>query len=132
VRLRVVVPYGRESVRRLDNLHNKRIREMCRVTTLQTHVYRITSKGLQKRTGVFTLERYLASRSLLWAVHVARMHKNRLPKRLMRSWIPKPRVAGDQEMTYGRSLQHRRRRLAQFKLSAAFTDWAPLAHDRAC
>ena len=40
-----------ESVRRLANWHS-RIREMCRVTMLQTHVYRITSGSLQKRTGV--------------------------------------------------------------------------------
>ena len=33
---------------------------MCRVTMLQTHVYRITSESLQKRTGVFSLENYLA------------------------------------------------------------------------
>ena len=56
------------------------------------------------------------------------MHKNRLPKRLMLSWIPEPRVAGGQEMTYGRSLQ---RHLAHFNLPAAFTEWAPLAQDRA-
>ena len=56
-----------ESVRRLANWHNKRIREMCRVTVLQTHVYRITSESPQKRTGVFSLEHYLASRTLLWA-----------------------------------------------------------------
>ncbi len=50
---------------------------MCRVTMLQTHVNRITSESLQKRTGVFSLEHYLASRTLLWAGRVARMHKNR-------------------------------------------------------
>ena len=117
-----------KSVRRLANWHNKRIREMCRVTMLQTYVYRISSESLQKRTGVFSLEHYLASSTLLWAGHVARMHKNRLPKRLMLSWIPEPRVAGGQEMTYGRSLQ---RHLAHFKLPAAFIEWAPLAQDRA-
>ncbi len=68
------------------------------------------------------------SRTLLWAGHVARMHKNRLLKRLMLSWIPEPRVAGGQEMTYGRSLQ---RHLALFNLPTAFTEWAPLAQDRA-
>ena len=115
-------------MQRLANWHNKRVREMCRVTMLQTHIYLITSESLQKRTGVFSLEHYLASRTLLWAGHVARMHKNRLPKRLMLSWIPEPRVAGGQEMTYGRSLQ---RHLAHFNLPAAFTEWAPLAQDRA-
>ncbi len=77
-----------ESVRRLANWHNKRIREICRVTMLQTQVYRITSESLQRRAGVFSLEHDLASRTLLWAGHVARMHKSRLPKRLMLSWIP--------------------------------------------
>ena len=95
---------------------------------LQTHIYRISSERLQKRTGVFSLEHYLASGTLLWAGHVARMHKNRLPKRLMLSWIPEPRVAGGQEMINGRLLQ---RHLAHFILAAAFTEWAPLAQDRA-
>ena len=55
------------------------MREMCRVSMLQTHVYRITSESPQKRTGVFSLEHYLASRTLLWAGHVAWMCKSRLP-----------------------------------------------------
>ena len=47
-------------MRRLANWHNKRIREMCRVTMLQANVFRITSESLQKCTGVFSLEHYLA------------------------------------------------------------------------
>jgi exonuclease III len=117
-----------ESVRRLSNWHNKRVREMCRVTMCQTFVHRITSESLQKRTGVFSLEHYLASRTLLWAGHVARMPKNRLPKRLMLSWVQEPRVAGGQEVTYGRSLQ---RHLNHFDLPTVFTEWAHLAQDRA-
>ena len=31
------------------------------------------------------------------------MPKNHLPKRLMLYWIGEPRVAGGQEMTYGRN-----------------------------
>jgi hypothetical protein len=76
----------------------------------QTFVHRITSESLQKRTRVFSLEHYLASRTLHWAGHVARMPKNRLPKRLMLSWIREPRVADGQEMT---------------------SEWAHLAQDRA-
>ena len=33
-----------ESVRRLSNWYNKRVREMCRVTMYQTFVHRITSE----------------------------------------------------------------------------------------
>ena len=61
--------------------------------------------SLQKRTGVFSLEHYLASRTMLWAGHVARMSKSRSLKRLMLSWVLEPRIAGGQEMTYGRSLE---------------------------
>ena len=112
----------------LRNWHNKRIREMCRVTMCQTFVHSITSRSLQQRTGVFELPHYLASRTLLWAGHVARMPKSRLPKRLMLSWVREPRLAGGQEMTYGRSLE---RHLEHFDISTTFTEWATLAQDRA-
>ena len=70
----------------------------------QTSVHRITPISPQKRTGAFSLEHCLASRTLLWTGHVARISMNRLSKRPMLSWIREPRVAGGQEMTYGRSL----------------------------
>ena len=71
----------------------------------QSFVHQISSASLQKRTGVFSIEYYLASRTLLWAGHVTRMPKSRLPKRLMLPWVHEPRIAGGQEMTYGRSLE---------------------------
>ena len=46
----------------------------------------------------------------------------------MLSWIREPRVAGGQEMTFGRSLQ---RHLSHFDLPTVFTEWASLAQDRA-
>ena len=46
----------------------------------------------------------------------------------MLSWIREPRVAGGQEMTYGRSLQ---RHLNHFDLPTKFTEWEHLAQDRA-
>ena len=69
---------------------------------------------------------YSASRTLLWAGHVAQMPKSRLPKRLMLSWVNEPRIAGGQEMNYGRSLQ---RHLDNFDIPSTFTDWGTLAQD---
>ena len=77
---------------------------------------------------VFSLGHYFASRTLLWAGHVARMHKNRLPKRPVFSWVQAPRVSGGQEMTCGRSLQ---RHLGHYDLPAVFAEWAHLAQNRA-
>jgi len=94
-----------EAITRLRNWHNKLLREVGRATMCQTCVHRITSVSLQKRTGVFSLEHYPASQTLLWAGHVARMPKSRSPKRLMLSWVMGPRIAGGLEMTYGRSLE---------------------------
>ena len=68
-----------ESIFRLRNWHNKRIHEMCRVTMCQSFVHQISSVSLQKRTD------YMASRTLLWAGHFARIPKSRLPKRLILS-----------------------------------------------
>ena len=118
-----------ESISRLRNWHNKRIREMCRVT--MWFVHQISSASLQKRTGVFPIEYYLASRTLLWAGHVARMPKSRLPKRLMLSLVHEPRIEGGQGMTYGRSLE---RHLKHFGLddggkAITFSEWATLAQD---
>ena len=53
--------------------------------------------------------------------------KSRLPKRLMLSWVHEPRIAGGQEMTYGRSLE---RHLKYFGLvddggkAITFSEWA--------
>jgi len=44
------------------------------------------------------------------------------------SWIREPRVAGGEEVTYGRSLQ---RHLNHFDLPTALTEWAHWGQDRA-
>jgi hypothetical protein len=90
-------------------------------------VHRIKSQSLQQRTGALELPYYLASRTLLRAGHVARMTKSRLPKRLTLSWVNEPRVAGGQEMKFGRYLQ---RHLKYFDIPTTFTDWAIFAKDR--
>jgi len=62
------------------------------------------------------------------------MPKSRLPKRLILSWVHEPRIAGGQEMTYGRSLE---RHLKYFGLvddggkAITFKEWATLVQDRA-
>jgi hypothetical protein len=89
---------------------------------------------LQKRTGVFSLEHYLASRTFFWASHVTRMPKSRSSKRPVLSWVMKPRIAGGQEMTYGRSPGRYLKHYGQARAGGsapAFTECANLAQDRA-
>ena len=112
----------------LRNWHNKRVREMCRVTMHQVEMYHITSEDLQKRIGIWDLDYYIGHRTLQWVGHVTRMHKNSLPRRLLTAWIRESRPAFGQEMTYGRSLE---RWLKLFGLPLCYTEWATLAQDRA-
>jgi hypothetical protein len=115
------------SLNKLRRWHNKRIREMCRVTMCQTFVHRITSKSLQQRTGVFTcITTWRAAHCSGWGM--SRACQRVLPKRLMLSWVHEPRVSGGQEMNFGRSLV---RYLEHFDLPLVFTEWAALAQDRA-
>ena len=100
---------------------------MCRVTMCQAMAHRITSRSLQKRTGLFDLQHYVARRTLLWAGHVARIPKSRLPKRPMLSWVQEPRLSGGQEMNFSRSLSWY---LQHFGLPLAFTEWATIAQGR--
>ena len=89
---------------------------------------------MTKRTCVFSIEYYLASRTSLWAGNVARMSKSRLPKRLMLSWVHEPRVEGGQEMAFGRSLERHLKhfgRVVDGGEAITFSEWATLAQDRA-
>jgi hypothetical protein len=79
--------------------------------------------------GVFSLEHYLLSRTVLWAGHVARLPKSRSPQRQMMSWLLEPRIAGGQEITYGRSLERNLKifyRARADVYATAFTEWTTL------
>ena len=54
----------------LRNWHNKRIREIFRVTIHQVELYGITSVELQKRIGIWDLDYYVGRRTLQWVGHV--------------------------------------------------------------
>ena len=52
----------------------------------------------------------------------------------MLPWVPEPRIAGGQEMTYGRSLERHLKHFGQARADGsvpAFTEWATLAQDGA-
>ena len=51
----------------------------------------------------------------------------------MLPWVPEPRIAGGQEMTYGRSLERHLKNFGQARADGsafAFTEWATLAQSR--
>ena len=81
-------------VRRLRRSHSKQIRKICRLTMRWAYIHRSTSKSPQQHTGVFELGHYLASYTLPWVGHVARMPKSRPSKRQVLPWLRAPRATG--------------------------------------
>ena len=127
-----ILLYGCESwcltealLRLLRLFHNRCARSMCGVTMLDVFQQRIHTEDLLNRLGLSVIDKYISTRQLRWAGHVARMGMERLPRKLLSSWVSNKRPIGAPEMTYGRSL---------FKtLKSANIDtksWYELAMDR--
>ena len=106
-----ILLYGAESWsvteamrRRLRVFHARCVRAMCRVSRKHTWDHRITTAALERRLGLDPIDTYLSRRQLRWLGHVRRMDYERLPRRMLSSWVPHPRPCGAPPMTFGRSI----------------------------
>ena len=111
--------------RELSCFHNKCLHAMCRVTRKHTRVHRISSTDLMNRLNIKSIQSYVTKRQLRWAGHVSRMDFERLPRKMISSWVRSKRPRGAPKMTYGRTLKR--------SLNRAGIDpgmWAELAADR--
>ena len=72
---------------RLSTWHNKQTPEVFCSTMRQTHIYRSSSRGLQRPAGrhkpVFEFEHCRISLAFLWVTYVANMAKSHFPKSLV-------------------------------------------------
>jgi len=89
---------------RLQSFHNRCVRTMCRINLWHTREYHIHGKELEERLGLKSLDTYLTQRRLKWAGHVYRMEFNRLPRKLLTSWVDHPRPRGRPRAHYGHGL----------------------------
>ena len=93
-----------EMRRRLRVFHARCLRAMCRVSRKHTRQHHISTVALEQRLGLDPIDVYLSRRQLRWLGHVRRMDYERLPRRMLSSWVPCPRPCGAPPMTYGRSI----------------------------
>lgn len=129
-----ILLYGAESWsvtaamrQRLRVFHARCVRSMCRVSRKHTWAHRLSTEVLEQRLGILPIETYLHRRQLRWLGHVYRMdYPQRLPRRLLSSWVAHPRPRGAPPMTYGRSIEHA---LEAFHVDRR--EWTKLAVDRA-
>ena len=89
---------------RLRSMHTQHLRGMCRITRKHVWQHHISSQELGQRLGLMSIDMYIARRQLRWLGHVSRMSYERLPRRMLSSWVRNSRPPGAPTMTYGRSV----------------------------
>ena len=109
----------------LRAFHARCVRAMCRVNRLHVRLHHITTKELLDRLGLKSLDAYVNRRQLQWAGHVVRMPYERIPRKMLSSWVGEKRPVGCPEFTYGRGLNK-----ALKKAGIPKVEWAALAEDR--
>jgi len=80
---------------------------MSRTNLHHTWIHHISTKNLEKELGLDSMNNYIArrQRQLRWLGHVSRMPFDRLPRRMLSSWLPAPRCTGATKITYGRTMK---------------------------
>ena len=109
--------------RKLRVFHARCVRAMCRVNRLHTRVYRIRTSDLLNRLSLQSIDLYVNRRQLRWLGHVARMGPQRLPRKMLTSWVPSKRPRGAPNFTYGRGIYLR-------KIGMSKNDWYENALNR--
>ena len=105
--------------------HHACIRSMCRVNLSHTFKHRIATESLRKRLDLQSIDSYIVKRHLSWAGHVSRMDFNRIPRKMLSSWVNHKRNVGCPEFTYGRGLYK------MLKMSGLCKNsWFEIAKDR--
>ena len=78
---------------------------MCNVTRLHTRILHIKTTDLLESFLLDPIDLYICKHHLRWAGHVFRMLWNRLPRKMLTSWVRSPRSRGSRKMTYGQSMK---------------------------
>jgi len=89
----------------LRQFHARCVRTMSRTNLHHTWIHHISTKNWEKELGLDSMNNYIAWRQLRWLGHVSRMPFDRLPRRMLSSWLPAPRCTGATKMTYGRTMK---------------------------
>ena len=77
---------------------------MSQITLAQSRMYQIPTREIETELGLDSMDKYIARRQLRWLGHVSRMPFDRLPRRLLSSWLPHKRPRGAPEMTFGKTM----------------------------
>ena len=82
--------------------HNRCVRSICRVTVTGCYDIRISNEELLRRLNLRKIDDYITERQLRWAGHVVRMNFDRLPRKMLSSWVCTKHPIDAPEFIYGR------------------------------
>jgi hypothetical protein len=89
---------------KIQKFHRRCIWFMCGVTLDLMRSKNIHHTDLEKRLRISDVLAILECRRLQWLGHVYRMPADRIPRRLLSSWVTHPRPKGRSHLTYGHGL----------------------------
>ena len=81
-----------------------RLTKKFRVTVTECYNIRISNEELLRRLKLRKIDYYITKRRLPWAGDVARIDFDRLPRKMLSSWVCTKRPSGAPEFTYGHGL----------------------------
>jgi hypothetical protein len=106
--------------------HRRCIRFMCGISISSMRASGLHHADLEKRLGIADIFAILAARRLQWLGHTYRMESDRLPRRLLSSWVPRPRPIGRPHLTYAHGVV---KDLEKYNIGRL--GWGARAEDRA-
>ena len=79
---------------KLRTFHHQCVRKMCNKTRLHTRILHIKTTDLLESLLLDSIDLYICKRHLGWAGHFFIMLWNRLPRKILTSWVHSPRPRG--------------------------------------
>ena len=93
-----------KAVLQVLQFHAGCLRTLSHITLTQSRMYQIPTREIETEIRLASMHKYIARRQLRWLGHVSRMPFDRLPRRLLSSWLPHKRPRGAPEMTFGKTM----------------------------
>ena len=111
---------------RLEKFHRRCVRSMAGTNMFTTRKLHISAFKLEQRLGLRGIKSYVAESSLCWLGHVARMSRDKLPRRRLTAWVQIPEgiktesKLGTTAHRWSSTLASTRRSFSAFKREAEF------------
>ena len=89
--------------RRLEVFHHRSLRRILGINMRHVQELRISNERIRQHFQVPEMICYVQRRQLQWLFKIANMSSDRLPPRLLESWIHHPRSDGRPQLSYRNS-----------------------------